>query len=46
MDLGYTRASKVVEALEKAGLLGPLTESGSREVLLTREQWQSRPRAD
>ncbi len=46
MDLGYTRASKVVEALEKAGLLGPLTESGSREVLMTREQWQARPRAE
>jgi DNA segregation ATPase FtsK/SpoIIIE-like protein len=42
LDIGYTRASRIVEALAAKGLVGPLTESGSREVLLSREDWEAR----
>ncbi|MCU0724904.1 MAG: hypothetical protein MUE73_03810 [Planctomycetes bacterium] len=42
LDIGYTRASRIVESLAGKGLVGPLTESGSREVLLSREDWELR----
>jgi hypothetical protein len=42
LDIGYTRASRLIDTLEKEGLVGPLTESGSRDVLLTLEEWQER----
>ena len=41
LDIGYTRASRLVEALEQEGLVGPLLESGSREVLMSREEWEA-----
>ena len=40
LDIGHTRASRIVEALERKGLVGPLLESGTREVLLTPDQWR------
>jgi len=42
LDIGYTRAARIIEALETEGLVGPLTESGSREILLTAEGWRER----
>jgi DNA segregation ATPase FtsK/SpoIIIE-like protein len=42
LDIGYTRAARIIETLQGEGLVGPLLESGSREILLTAEQWQER----
>ena len=42
LDIGYTRASRLMDALEKEGVVGPLLESGSREVLITEEEWNTR----
>ncbi len=42
LDIGYTRAARIIEALEAEGLVGPMTESGSREILLTVEGWRER----
>ena len=41
LDIGYTRASRLVEAMEREGLVGPLEESGSREVRMTAEEWEA-----
>ncbi|MEN8150758.1 MAG: DNA translocase FtsK, partial [Planctomycetota bacterium] len=40
LDIGYTRASRLIDAMERNGLVGPLEESGSREVLMTVEEWE------
>ena len=33
LKIGYTRAARMIEAMEEAGLVGPLQSNGSREVL-------------
>jgi len=37
-ELGYNRAGRIMEQLEKAGIVGPLRGSKPREVLISNEQ--------
>jgi S-DNA-T family DNA segregation ATPase FtsK/SpoIIIE len=32
--MGYNRAARMIEEMERAGLVGPLQSNGSREVLV------------
>ncbi|MCE2966152.1 MAG: DNA translocase FtsK 4TM domain-containing protein [Phycisphaerales bacterium] len=39
--IGYTRASKLIEAMGHAGILGPHVGTQAREVQMTLEEWQA-----
>ncbi|MBF0483262.1 MAG: DNA translocase FtsK [Candidatus Omnitrophica bacterium] len=39
MRLGYTRAARLIDMMEQAGLVGPYCGSKPRDVLVDREQW-------
>jgi S-DNA-T family DNA segregation ATPase FtsK/SpoIIIE len=41
LGIGYTKASRLVDHLEKTGLLGPFKGSKPREILMTPEQWDA-----
>ncbi|MDD2955203.1 MAG: DNA translocase FtsK [Oscillospiraceae bacterium] len=37
--LGYSRAARLVDAMEERGIVGPFEGSRPRQVLITRQQW-------
>ncbi len=41
LKLGYSRASRVVDALESAGLISSADGSKPRQLLMTREEWEA-----
>lgn len=40
MKLGYSHAANILDKLESIGLLGPFEGSKSREILVTKEEWE------
>ena len=42
MRIGYTRAARLIDAMEASGIIGPYEGSKPREVLMTMEQYQQR----
>jgi S-DNA-T family DNA segregation ATPase FtsK/SpoIIIE len=45
LGIGYTRASRMIDLLERAGLLGPFHGTKPRAVLMTFEQWEAYKKA-
>jgi S-DNA-T family DNA segregation ATPase FtsK/SpoIIIE len=41
LQVGYTRASRIVDQMAEAGILGDYKGSQARECLLTLEDWQA-----
>lgn len=39
MRLGYTRAARLIDMMEKNGLVGPYVGSKPRDILVDREEW-------
>ena len=39
--IGFNRAARLMDALEKRGVVGPDEGSKPRQVLMTREQWEA-----
>jgi S-DNA-T family DNA segregation ATPase FtsK/SpoIIIE len=40
LSIGYGRAARLIDSMERAGIVGPHNGANPREVLLTLEQWQ------
>jgi DNA segregation ATPase FtsK/SpoIIIE, S-DNA-T family len=38
LKIGYNRAARLIEQMEEAGLVGPMQQSGLREVIVTRKE--------
>ncbi len=41
LKLGYARAARIVDEMEERGIVGPFSGSKPRELLITKEQWES-----
>ena len=41
LKLGYARAARIVDEMEERGIVGPFQGSKPREILITKEQWQT-----
>ena len=41
LKLGYARAARIVDEMEERGIVGPFKGSKPREILVTKEQWES-----
>jgi len=41
LKLGYSRAGRLMDQLEEAGIVGPHVGSKPRQLLITRAQWQT-----
>jgi S-DNA-T family DNA segregation ATPase FtsK/SpoIIIE len=39
LSLGYARAGKLIDLMERAGIVGPYVGSKAREILVDREKW-------
>jgi S-DNA-T family DNA segregation ATPase FtsK/SpoIIIE len=39
LSLGYARAARIVDTMEKMGMIGPFEGSKPRKLLITREQF-------
>jgi S-DNA-T family DNA segregation ATPase FtsK/SpoIIIE len=39
LRLGYTRAARIIDAMEEEGLIGPFEGSKPRRILVDREGW-------
>lgn len=42
LNIGYPRAGRLVDSLEKAGFIGPANGSKPREILISRSDWESK----
>ncbi|MBQ7681834.1 MAG: DNA translocase FtsK, partial [Oscillibacter sp.] len=40
LKLGYSRASRLIDQMERRGYVGPFEGSRPRQLLITKEQWQ------
>lgn len=40
LKLGYARAARLVDQLERRGIVGPFEGAKPRQLLVTREQWE------
>jgi S-DNA-T family DNA segregation ATPase FtsK/SpoIIIE len=40
LKLGYSRAARIVDQMEKMGIVGPFEGSKPRAVLVTKDQWR------
>jgi S-DNA-T family DNA segregation ATPase FtsK/SpoIIIE len=39
LRLGYTRAARIIDAMEQEGMIGPFEGSKPRKILVDRENW-------
>lgn len=39
--LGYARVGRLIDTMERLGVIGPRQENNSREVLITKHQWET-----
>ncbi|MDB4489514.1 hypothetical protein N9243_00925, partial [bacterium] len=40
LGIGYTRASRLIDQMSDAGILGPHKGSKAREIFMTLEDWE------
>lgn len=41
LKLGYAHAARIVDEMEEKGIVGPFEGSKPRQLLITREQWET-----
>ena len=41
LKLGYAHAARIVDEMEEKGIVGPFEGSKPRQLLITREQWDT-----
>lgn len=41
LKLGYARAARIVDEMEKKGIVGPFMGAKPRNILITKEQWEN-----
>jgi S-DNA-T family DNA segregation ATPase FtsK/SpoIIIE len=41
LEIGYSRASRLIDTMEDLGIVGPHRGSKSREILMTVEEWEA-----
>ena len=41
LKLGYARAARIVDEMEEKGIVGPFQGSKPRDILITKEQWET-----